>query len=309
MVELEKVSYKNFTDCLRLTNGRLEVIVSVNLGPRILVCRRMEADAVNFMKNFDDQIAAVVPDQWQSYGGHRLWHAPETWERTYYPDNTPVDYQWDGKVLHMVCQPETTTGLQKEIDLLLSEEGTHVLLRQRIFNRNLWPVRFAPWGLTVMAAGGRLIVPQEPYVPHGHEEGESFDYARPLVLWKFTKMNDPRFQWGEFFIQMRQDDTQESKLKFGVADKPGWAAYELNGELFVKSFDYRENASYPDGGCNAEFFTMPGFLEIEALGTHEQIAPGECANLDEEWDLPGKVALPQDETAMKTVLESVVTAR
>ena len=49
-----------------------------------------------------------------------------------------------------------------------------------------------------MAADGRLSVPQEDFIPHP----DMLTPARPLVLWPFTRMNDPRFTWGDRLIQM-----------------------------------------------------------------------------------------------------------
>lgn len=299
MTFCDTISYRNWENCLRLSNGTVELIVSVGLGPRILCYRRING-GVNFMKNFDEEMADVKPDQWQSYGGHRLWHAPEVWPRTYYPDVEPVKHKWDGRTLSLKCAAERSTGLRKEIDISLPGSGTGVVLRHRIFNENPWAVTFAPWCLTVMAEGGELVVPQEPYVPHGKGPGESFEYARPLVLWQFTKMADPRFTWGNDFIRMRQDNRYDSKQKFGAAVKAGWAAYDLAGERFVKHFPFDPAATYPDGGCNAEFFTMPGFLEIESLGPLAPVEPGDCARLDERWEiLPGPAQRASESTVSK----------
>ena len=278
-MKLEKINYRGWENCLRLSDSEIELVIAVGLGPRILVYRR--AGGTNFMKNFDDQMADIRPDQWQSYGGHRLWHAPEVWPRTYYPDTAPVNYEWDGRRLLLQCAVETTTGLQKEITICPS--GAEIHLCHRICNRNPWAVTFSPWGLSVMAPGGRAVIPQEPFVPHGQGDGESFAPARPLVLWQFTDMSDPRFTWGRNFIQMRQDDRFPSKQKIGMTVKPGWAAYALGAELFIKGFEYHPQATYPDGGCNAEFFTMPGFLEIESLGPLAPVEPGDCAELNESW--------------------------
>lgn len=280
-MNLEKINFKGWENCLKLSNGEAELVISVGLGPRILSYRRV--NGVNFMKNFDEQLADIRKDEWQSYGGHRLWHAPEVFPRTYYPDVEPVKSDWNGRVLRLQCVVESTTGLQKEIEIELAESGTEVKLCQRIFNRNPWAVTFAPWGLSVMAPGGTAIVPQEPFVPHGAGEGESFEYARPLVLWKFTNMADPRFVWGEKYIRMRQDDRFESKQKFGGTIKAAWAGYALDKEIFLKHFEYDPNAIYPDGGCNAEFFTMPGFLEIESLGPLAAVEPGAYSELNESW--------------------------
>ena len=283
MVKLEKTDFLNWKNCLRLTNSETELIVSTEVGPRIISYRK--TDGRNFFKIFTDQIASGDTGTWHSYGGHRLWHAPEVFPRTYYPDNSLVKYEWDGKVLALCCPEESTTRLQKIITVELAETGTEVRLDHSIYNRNPWPVVFAPWCLTVMDAGGRAIIPHEPYVPHGQNPGESFEPARPLVLWQFTHMNDPRFIWGERYIQIKEDVSQPSKQKIGIANKQGWAAYVLHGQLFLKQHNYEAGAVYPDGGCNSEFFTMPGFLEIESLGKLAAVEPGDCAKLGERWSI------------------------
>ena len=91
--------------------------------------------------------------------------------------------------------------------------------------------------------------------------------------------------WGRVLIAMREDGRFESKQKIGMTNRPGWAAYELGEELFVKHFPYRPGATYPDGGCNCEFFTMPGFLEIESLGPLAAVEPEGFAELNESWEL------------------------
>lgn len=302
-MEMQIVSYKGLPDCIRLADNNFELIVTTAIGPRILVYRTL--GGVNMMKNFDDQLADIRPESWQNYGGHRLWHAPEVSPRTYFPDNDPVEYQWDGRTLTLYCATENTTGLKKEIAIEPTGDAYGgVKLRHRIYNRNPWAVSFAPWCLSVMAPGGCAIIPQEPYVPHGDGPGESFAYARPLVLWQFTKMNDPRFTWGEKFIRMRQDDRYASKQKIGGAIKPAWAAYALEGELFLKDFEYHPGAVYTDGGCNAEFFTMPGFLEIESLGAYAPVEPGGYAETHETWHLY-KFILPEDDDTLERKLREL----
>jgi hypothetical protein len=283
MVKLQETDFLNWKNCLKLSNGTAELIVSVEVGPRIISYRNQNGH--NFFKIFPEQIAVSNPDSWLSYGGHRLWHAPEVFPRTYYPDNLPVKTSWHNDILTLICPEETTTRLQKIINIKMDSNGTGVSIEHLIYNRNPWPVVFAPWCLTVMAAGGRAIIPQEPFVPHGEKPGESFEHARPLVLWQFTRMDDPRFIWGGKYIQFKEDGNYPSKQKIGITNKQGWAAYVLHSQLFLKRHDYEPGAVYPDGGCNAEFFTMPGFLEIESMGRLEAVAPNQAAILNEHWSI------------------------
>jgi hypothetical protein len=206
-----------------------------------------------------------------------------------------VPYQWDGNTLTLDCPEEKSNGLKKIITIKLDEKSSKVTLSHRIYNTGMWPAEFAAWCLTVMAAGGRAIVPQEAFIPHGYNTGESLAPARPLVLWQYTKMNDPRFIWGEKYIQLRECSKCPSKQKFGVLNKAGWMAYALNSETFIKHHDYTPDGNYPDMGCNAEIFTMPGFLEVESLSTLKSVQPGEFNELNEIWELH-KVQLSEVET-------------
>ena len=292
-MSLQTIEYRGWKDCLLLENGDIELVVSVGLGPRVLSFKRK--DGANFFKNFDDQMANISQDTWQSYGGHRLWHAPEVWTRTYYPDVQPVKYDWNGSRLTLTCETETTSRLQKEIVIDFPDSGSLVKVTHRIYNRGPWAAKFAPWALSVMAPGGTVIVPQEPFVPHGPGEGQSFAAGRAIVLWQFTNMADPRFVWGKRFIRMSQDDAYPTKQKFGAMDKPGWAAYDFGSELFIKRFAFFPGANYPDYGCNAEFYTEPGMLEIESLGPEVPVEPGDFAEHIETWQIEQVEASKNDD--------------
>jgi hypothetical protein len=133
-----------------------------------------------------------------------------------------------------------------------------------------------------MARGGRAIYPQEPYRPHT----EYLLPARPLVLWHYTDMQDPRWIWGTKYIQLRQNPQATTPQKAGFKNSPGWAAYTLGGDVFVKRFPWIDGADYPDFGCNAETFTNEDMLEIESLGPMTKLAAdGGVVEHVEHWYL------------------------
>ncbi len=298
-MDCKPVNFKGI-ECLSLSNDSVELIITVELGPRVLFYGFKGGQ--NFFKIFDDQVAKPSTDEWQSYGGHRLWHAPEVSPRTYYPDNDPVKYEWNGSELRLETVVEKNNFLQKVITISLAPEGTEVKLKHELYNRSPWDIECSAWCLTVMEAGGRAIIPQESYIPHGAGPDETFLPARSIVLWPFSFMGDPRYKWGTKYIQMSQDDSIESKQKIGMDNTLGWAAYALNDEVFIKKFDYIADALYPDDGCNCELFTMPGFLEVETLSPLAEIEPGDCVEHNESWTL-AKVAVPEDDNAIEAVLK------
>ncbi len=291
-MQLQKCSYGAWENCLELSNDEVKLVITLDVGPRVIFYGFV--DGQNLFKNFDEQIGQTGGDEWKSYGGHRLWHAPEVMPRTYFPDNETVSYEWDGRKLSLDCPPEPDNNLKKIIEIELDANSSEVKLSHKIFNIGLWDIELSAWCLTVMAPEGRAIIPQEPYVAHGSEANESFAPARPLVLWQFTKMSDPRFIWGDKYIQFKEDSKIDSKQEIGILNKQAWMAYSLNGDLFLKKQDYCENAEYPDYNCNAEFFTMPGFLEMETFSPLECIAPGEYVENCESWHL-FKVDVSEDE--------------
>jgi hypothetical protein len=258
----------------------MELVITTDVGPRVI--RLGFVGGQNLMKEYADMLGKTGGDKWNIFGGHRLWHAPEAKPRTYSPDNGPVEYEWNGKTLRLTQPIEADTGIQKQIEITLEADTDHATVLHRLINRNLWAVELAPWALSVMAQGGRIVIPQERYVSHT-------DYllpARPVVLWHYTDMSDPRYSWGEKYIQLRQDSKATTPQKIGVRNMEGWAAYVLKGDVFIKRYTLDEDATYPDFGCNTETFTNEDMLEVETVGPLTKLdADGGLVEHTEHWFL------------------------
>ena len=151
-VKIAKTPYQGWPNCYRLSNGVVELIVTGDIGPRII--RYGFAGGQNLFWEDPQTVGKTGGDTWQLIGGHRLWAAPEAVPRTYAPDNRPVDVKIEGTVLRATQPVEPTTGLQKQIVVQMSATGTAVTLTHRVTNRNLWAIELAPWALTMMAPGG-----------------------------------------------------------------------------------------------------------------------------------------------------------
>jgi len=266
--------------CIRLSNGRIDLVATTDVGPRVL--RLGFAGGRNLFAEYPGQWDARGGDAWRIFGGHRLWHAPEAKPRSYAPDNGPVEHEWDGRTLVLRQRMEHLTGIEKHVEIALDPRAPRVRVLHRLINRNLWDIEAAVWGLSVMAPGGRLVIPQEPFRSHA----EWLLPARPVVLWHYTDMSDPRWTWGERFIQLRQDPAATTPQKIGVFNAQGWAAYALGGDVFLKRFPVAAGARYPDMGCNFETFTCASMLECESVGPLTRLAAnGGTAEHVEEWIL------------------------
>ncbi len=276
-MKAERVSYGGWPNCLRLANREVELIATTDVGPRII--RFGFVGGPNEFVEYPDQLGKTGGDTYRSYGGHRLWIAPESKQTTYHPDNHPVEWFEENDELILRPPLESTTRIQKEIRVKLHETKNRVCVTHLLTNHNPFAVTLAAWALSVMAPGGRAIAPQEPYRPHP----ESLLPVRPLVLWSYTKMNDPRWTWGEKFLQLRQDPNAEIPQKAGVMNTLGWAAYAAGDRLFLKKFYSNPDAPYPDFCCNLELFTNKRMLEVETLSPLTTLEPGAMLAHEEEW--------------------------
>jgi hypothetical protein len=200
-------------------------------------------------------------------------------------------------------QPTDAAGLQKTLIVTLADHGTGVTVGHRLVNRAVWPLTLAPWALTIMNGGGTVIIPNEPYAAHE----DALLPTRALATWAYTDLSDPRWTLGRTYIRLRTDASREAPQKIGVANRRGWAGYLRNGTLFVKRYDWREGAMYPDFGVNTETYTSAGFIELETLGPLSDLAPGASADHEERWFLFRDVAGGDTEAALAAALDPLVS--
>ncbi|MBI5663753.1 MAG: hypothetical protein HZC49_01500 [Nitrospirae bacterium] len=121
-VKVQKITYAGWSNCLQITNSVVDLIVTTDVGPRIIRYGFLGHD--NEMCEIKSTMGLSGGDEWRIYGGHRLWHSPEDRIRTYSPDNTAVT------ILH------------------------------RLTNTNRSPVELSAWSISAMAPGGKEVVPQ-----------------------------------------------------------------------------------------------------------------------------------------------------
>ncbi len=127
-----KIEYGGWKNNLVISNGDAELIVTLDVGPRVISYKL--AGGKNVFKEFADQMGKTGDKEWLSYGGHRLWIGPEDLTRTYYGDNGPVKYKEIDGGIRFTPGPETAYGMQKEIDVKLAPSGSKVTLIHRLTN-------------------------------------------------------------------------------------------------------------------------------------------------------------------------------
>ena len=279
---MEEISYKNFGKCVKISNGIVELYVTIEKGPRII-----RYGFINRENHLCDDIPVnmkVMDDTWYLMGGHRLWHSPENNPRTYMPDNKPVKYYKKEKSVVFQMEVEPWTQIKKEIEIEI-KEGAKVQVTHRLTNKSPWDIELSAWAITVMAPGGVQIIPQ------GKRDTELLP-NRIIALWPYSKMNDERVDWGDKYIKIRQDTNRKEAFKIGVSNEEGWAAYFNHNNLFIKRYKHVLGENYPDYGVSYESYTNEYMLEMESLSPLVKLYPDKTVMHIETWELIDNVTYP-----------------
>ncbi len=274
---MEKATFAGWGNCYRLSNGIFDLVVTSDIGPRII--RFGFINWENEFKEFSEQLGQQGGSEWLSYGGHRLWAAPEDKVMTYYPDNGRVRVEEVEDGLCFTANVEASMLIQKT--MIVRIVGDAVVVDHKIVNKGDKPVDMSAWALTVMAPGGTAIVPLPERGPHPL----NLTPASRLILWKYTNLKDARWIFGERYILAKQDEKQKRPQKLGFLAPDGWLAYANHGNLFIKKIRYMGDVNYPDMGSNLEVFFDDQILELETLSPLKHVLPGDYVAHQELWRL------------------------
>lgn len=265
---------------LLLSNGQLELVATLDVGPRILHLSTPGGE--NVFKTYPHELGGRGEAEWMIRGGHRFWIAPEDLVRTYHKDNHPVEHRHNPGTGEVVIESTQEAGgrILKSLGILMDPSEPRVTVRHTARNIDSGPLEFSVWALSVMAPGGLEIIPQPPLGEHPRD----LLHNRAMAIWPYTDLSDPRWRFGRDFFTLRQRAVS-APTKIGLAHRARWIAYLVGQSLFVKTFKYLEGENYPDGGCNFETFTNSDMLEIESLGPLKILAPGEEITHVENWSV------------------------
>ena len=289
----ELKDYKGLGRALEVGNGRLEVTATLDVGPRLI--RFALPGGPNILEDGATATEALDGDTWRIYGGHRVWHSPEAFPRSYSPDNRPVEKVErlpDGLLLRQAEEP--WTHIRKSIEVRLAPDRVRVT--NTLTNCGAWPVELAVWSLTVGSRGGREVIPVT-------QRNTGLLPNRLVALWPGMPMTDRRVHWGERYLVVDCDPAAKDCFKLGVPDEHGWAAYFNHDLCFLIKFEHRRAGVYPDFGSSWETFTADWGVELESLSPLETLKPGRDLVHAEDWFLfAGVPRPPVDEEAIARAL-------
>ncbi len=306
MIRVEKMEYRGWPNAYCLSNETVELFVLADVGPRVV--RYAFQGGENQFYELEGQAGLRGGNEFRLYGGHRLWVWPEV-ERTYFPDNNPVEVSANAFGATFTAPVEMASpgsSLQKTIGIELDERGTQVRLVHSISNMGTAPTQIAPWTPTVLRPGGRAIL---PLPSRAAMDKDHYQSVSPLTLWSFTDFTDSRWLLGQEFLQLIQEEKPSGRYPeqmSGLFNSAGWGIYVRSGCGFLKRSSPVPLGQYPDFGCNLEIFTNSEFLELETLGPIVTLQPGESTQHIENWWLFEGIPTITTEQSIRSAIHPLV---
>jgi hypothetical protein len=304
-VIIKEMQYKNFGKCLEINHGKLECILTLDFGPRIISFKQKEKENVFFEDTkrivtekgtfFDKTYGEGT--KWFIYGGHRLWSSPQDMY-SYYPDNDPIMYQVDESKITLFQKLQKATDLELMLEIEFSVPNK-VKVYHRITNKSPKEKKISPWALTVLKGNGIEIVP----LP---KNKTNLSPQRFYSIWDFgSKANDERLYFGDKYFTMKHDSNNDNMLKIGLKVIDNYVIYLLKNDVFVKEFKFNEAFVYPDNNVNFQTYEDHRFIELESLGEYKILKKNEYVEHTEFWSLwdnKFKMPSPDDEEAIEEIV-------
>ncbi|MFZ5810366.1 MAG: hypothetical protein ACOY16_13865 [Chloroflexota bacterium] len=281
----------------RLSVGQIELDCLVEAGPRIV--RLCYKDSQNLLAEVPQTTSPTLYGDYHFWGGHRLWHAPESMPRSYIPDDegvtvikTPNGVILDGKT-------EPATHIRKKIEIRIDPSRPAVSLQHTLMNEGLWEIELSPWAITMFRLGGVAILPmwhpinQNDLLPNRH-----------LALWSYSHIQDSRLTLSDDYILIKAQ-ADHPPFKIGTFDQSGWIGYWMDGILFRKRFDVFPHRLHPDHNSNAEIYCNDKLIELESLAPLTKLAPGGSVEHDETWEFYDQLEVDFIPASLRQMIESL----
>lgn len=264
---------------LEIEYGNLRVAVTLDVGPRIILFRRIDGENIMF-NDTGDQVSKDVSavfgkgEKWHLYGGHRIWASPED-ESTYVPDNTPVSYTISGNSIEFIGREWEKVCLKTSLKITVLSKDS-IMVGMKITNTGA-DKRMALWALTVFKPGGLM----EASLP---SRDTGYLPNRNLVMWPYSSITDSRFSLTDDMLKVRSSDKIKNPFKVGFYSDSGKIRYTLGENIFTKTFIVQKGY-YPDMNCNVETYASDLIHEVETLSPLATLKKGQEIEHDETWTL------------------------
>lgn len=276
-MEIKEIDYENFGKCVKISNGIIDVVVTIDFGPRIISFGFSgnenlfynDIDRKHTISIDNPELTGENDNVFYYYGGHRLWLSPERSSKTIYPDNAPVVYSILPDGVSFTQPKQKTTNIQAGFEIIMGEDAADIMVVHTAKNYSKEPQACGLWPITMLKGDGLIVLPQNT------DTNNSYRPNRTLVYWPGTDIRDERIFYSNRFVTIKHKHDNAKPLKIGTNNVFGWAAYVGHNYTFMKRYVHSSQAVYPDFGSSCEINIQQDFIELQSLSPMYRIEPGQ----------------------------------
>jgi len=285
MALIEKISYRGWSECYKISNHDVSLIINASAGGRIMV---FERNGVNLIFENPEQDGKLLADYLS---------------KPFDPDGGRFDYgqelltsklhamsymgPWEGMImdsftLKITSQPDTGLGIRSVRIFRLSETGPELSITQSMENISDNETSWFFWGRTLVKTGGKLFMHLKPKSIYPEGWGR-YIWGDPVRFENDPSDKGVKVEKGMFSLTPDEADNS----KYGNDSQAGWMAYGYKGILFVKQYGYYKDKEYGEhyGQTNIFYTNKKFFAEMEPVSPVFKLKKGESVSYSEKWFL------------------------
>lgn len=270
---IKKINYAGWDDCVYLSNGVFEAVVSTQVGPRILRYSRVGGPNLFYL----DQYAAGMTEElkvWRLYGGHTFDFYIDD-KKILQPENAPVGVRLEASSMHFDPMPMGDTGITKQISIRMCRRGG-LEVKETLTNTSDAPINVTAAATTNLMPGGVAALPatSEAAVRTPREEAD---------------MRRTRF--GKELCLVSQDLVKGGEFALDFAADKRWCGYFNQGCMFIVTTPDEDTFDNVNIGVAA----TPERVAITTYSNPVTLQPGESHTHVEVYNIFIEKATPATE--------------
>ncbi len=267
-MNVREILSEQFGNCIQLTKGGTEVMVTLDYGPRIVSVKK--DDGIQFIYNGEDEALGKKC-------GHKMRITLDKSTNGIYCDSSPVRYSPTGSGVRLVQTVTEPVQMEAVMEISFTEEDDirveHSVMNKSKENLKLSIYTETPFaeGGFVFAAQGRAVTPEKP--------------GKIMTLWDGCSWSDIRLTIDDEYVKVRSCGKSGTRLKIGVNDTEGFAGYISGDFALVKNYTHNINALYPFYNCSVFATENGGYLTLQMTSPFYLVEPEEAARHVEIWQI------------------------
>ena len=290
-LNVSEIMSEEYGHCARLENGKTEMLVTLDYGPRI----------VSVSKNGSPNLIynTVDPEIHRNHG-HKMRITLKKSTNAVYCDDTPVRYSLMEDGVSFVQTLTQPAQLELSMDIVFSSEIGSFMVVHSVLNRSLEDIRLSIYTETPFQDDGFVFIPQSNI----HETDRP---SRILTLWENCSWRDSRLFVGDQYVTVHDTDVPDlPRLKLGVNNTAGFCGFVQGKYGLIKRYVHNRTALYPFQSCSAFATANEKYISLQTNSPFYIIAEGEYARHIESWiftEFDGSLH-PDNETELDDYINS-----